>query len=81
MTRPEQHAVNGMRRESRVRGGKGSNSLRYPDSLVNTIRGLYRAGKYGYAKLAAMFHVPRSTVRKWIKFEIRKNPRDDGVVE
>lgn len=83
MTRPESHAVNTWKREPRPKTDdrKGSASVLYPDKLVDTIRGLYRMGKYGYTKLATMFHVPRSTVRKWVKFEIRRNPRDEVVEE
>lgn len=68
--RMEQRAVGSHHREHKH--GQEHHSARYPDSLVDTIRGLYRLGEHGYTKLATMFGVPRSTVRKWIKFQIRE---------
>jgi DNA-directed RNA polymerase specialized sigma24 family protein len=52
--------------------------VKYPDSLVDTVRGLYQLGELGYTKLAVMFNLPRSTVRDWISFRRREKQKVKG---
>ncbi len=50
-----------------VRTGEHHPSSKYPDSLVETVKGLHKTGDYGYTKLAKMFNVPRSTIKAWVR--------------
>lgn len=65
--------------EFKARVGETHHSAKYSETLVDAIRDAYEAGqdgtgpKLGYTKLAAMFDVPRRTVRGFCDYSRRNS--------